>query len=87
MYLMFDNPSVSYEMIIRIGKVIHHDFSGQINGLSAVQGLVNEDQEPYGNKTKDQDAAYWRQKYYDLLEEYNSFLKKEKTELENKKRK
>lgn len=85
MYLMFDNPSVSYEVIIRVGKIIHHDFSKDIPELkSNVPGIFQEGQETYIT-AKDKDAAYWRQKYYDLLEEYNTFLKKEKTELERKK--
>ena len=85
MYLMFDNPSVSYEVIIKIGKIIHHDFSKEIAELKTnIPGIFMESPEPYGN-AKDKDAAYWRQKYYDLLEEYNAFLKKEKSDLEKKK--
>ncbi|MGV3632110.1 MAG: hypothetical protein ACO1O6_12950 [Bacteroidota bacterium] len=87
MYLMFDNPAVPYEVIIRIGKIIHHDFSAEISELKAnIPGIFTEGQEPYIT-AKDKDAAYWRQKYYDLLEEYNAFLKKEKAGLEGKKRK
>lgn len=84
MYLMFDNPTVSYEIIIKIGKIINHDFTEEIKALRKhLPSAFHEEQEVYGNKN----AAYWKQKYYDLLEEYNSFLKKYKEDMESKRRK
>jgi len=69
MYLMFDNPNVPYEIILEIGKILHHDFS---HDLKLIQMSVSEPIEHYGNK----DVNYWREKYYTLLEEYNELLKK-----------
>lgn len=72
MYLMFDNPQVDIETILKIGKIIHHDFSAEIKEMSAISPTSFEDPEnPYNNQTKE----YWKNKYLKLLEDYNELLK------------
>ncbi len=72
MYLMFDNPQVDIETILKIGKIIHHDFSAEIKEMSAINPTSFEDPEnPYNNQTKE----YWKNKYLKLLEDYNELLK------------
>ena len=34
-YLLFQNPNVSLNVVIQIGKIIYHDFSGEIKGLTS----------------------------------------------------
>jgi plasmid maintenance system antidote protein VapI len=34
MYLIFDNSNVSLDLVLQIGKIIHHDFSDSIKELS-----------------------------------------------------
>ena len=34
MYLMFENNTVSLDIVLQIGKIIHHDFSDTIKELS-----------------------------------------------------
>jgi hypothetical protein len=69
MYLMFENPNVPFETIEAIGKILHHDFSDEIKSMNSTVA------EPPITYAK-QDANYWREKYYTLLEEYNELLKK-----------
>jgi CRISPR/Cas system-associated exonuclease Cas4 (RecB family) len=69
MYLMFENPHVSYETIVALGKILHHDFSNEMRSMNS---MVSEPQEIYVK----QDLHFWREKYYTLLEEYNELLKK-----------
>lgn len=73
MYLMFGNPQIDLDTILRIGKAIHHDFSGEIKELKTVNTSAFDDpQEPY----KDPSQDYWKNKYMKLLEDYNELLKK-----------
>ncbi len=75
MYLMFENSNVPLDIVIKIGKIIHHDFSEEIKEFGAAYNGVNEPQSNYlkENITKD----YWKDKYLQLLEEYNALLKKQ----------
>jgi hypothetical protein len=71
MYLLFDNPNVSIDLILQIGKIIYHDFS--IEFPEIVQPASSEPEITY-ERINDN---YWREKYFSLLEEYNILLKKE----------
>jgi hypothetical protein len=83
MYLLFDNPNVPIDLILQIGKIIYHDFSLEFPEIIKGQYVSNEDPKEY-QKTND---SFWKEKYFTLLEEYNSLLKKEldkKSEKKNK---
>ena len=72
MYLMFDNSTVSLDLVLQIGKIIHHDFSDSIKELST-SPKVNES--PTAYEKGEISANYWKDKYLKLLEEYNLLLK------------
>ena len=71
MYLLFENTAVSIEHILQIGKIIYHDFS--LEFPEVIQPATSEPETTY-ERTKDN---YWREKYFALLEEYNTLLKNE----------
>lgn len=71
-YDQYHNPNVPYETVLLIGKIIHHDFSNEIKTLHS---RFSEPDEQYEVK----DIAYWREKYYTLLEEHSELLKKVKS--------
>jgi len=73
MYLMFENNSVSLDIVIQIGKIIHHDFSKEFKEFSPSQKVLNES--PTAYEKEESSAAYWKDKYLKLLEEYNVLLK------------
>ena len=76
MYLMFDSSNVSLDLVLKIGKIIHHDFSDEIKELGS---SINVKQELNSNFEKEEpNAEYWKNKYLKLLEEYNELLKKGK---------
>lgn len=63
MYDLFENPKVSIDYLLQIGKIISYDFSSQISEIK--------------NFTIDNDAipeTDWMQKYLTLLEKYNKLL-------------
>jgi hypothetical protein len=70
-YLLFQNPNVSLNVVIQIGKIIYHDFRGEIKGLTSD---VNHFHEPYGEKFNEEQS--WKEKYFLLMEEHLKLLKK-----------
>lgn len=67
LYNAFENPHLSIDYILEIGKVIHFDFSYEIKELSTVKVLSKLDQEP-------SEVEFWKNKYLNLLEEYKTLL-------------
>lgn len=74
MYHVFETANVSLDHIIAIGKIIHHDFYAEINELKNPSREFGEARPAYPSEEKD--VTYWRDKYYELLEEHNALLKK-----------
>lgn len=75
MYLMFDNSNVSLDIVLKIGKIIHHDFSEEIKEFSTFLRTSTLQQTLYSKEETSPD--YWKDKYLQLLEEYNALLKKQ----------
>lgn len=73
MYLMFENPKVSLDDILQIGKLINHDFSNEINEFKNIPDWNS--LEPHGTYRREENMEYWKAKYYELLEEYHQLLK------------
>jgi predicted transcriptional regulator len=73
MYLIYNDSTVSLDLVLQIGKLIHHDFSDSIKELPTSL-KVNES--PTAYEKEGISADYWKDKYLKLLEEYNLLLKK-----------
>ena len=73
-YNAFENASLSIEVILEIGKVIHHDFSKDIQELRNILQMTSDTDdfryEAFGENTME----YWKDKYLILLEKYNALL-------------
>lgn len=80
-YLMFDNPSVPLDTVIALGRVIYHDFSSEID-FNITSSTLNESKSKM--LPKENSTGYWKEKYYELLEE-NHTLYKRISELEKAK--
>lgn len=75
MYLLFENPAVSIDLILQIGKIIYHDFSLEFPEIIHRKMVANEpENKGYSNNDE---VAFWKEKYFTLLEEYNTLLKQE----------
>ena len=72
-YNLFENPHLSMEEILQIGKIIHHDFNSVFTEVSKYVSIVGEPEVPYGDS-----AAYWKDRYIALLEKYNALLERVK---------
>jgi predicted transcriptional regulator len=72
-YNAFENAQLSIDYILAIGKIIHYDFSEEIDELKGTSSTIEESSfQPYTAQSKDVD--YWKMKYYELLEKYNTLL-------------
>jgi hypothetical protein len=77
-YTAFENPVLSIEVILEIGKVIHHDFSNDINELKNYRQLTTEAIELHYTAFDENTVEYWKNKYLILLEKYNTLLEGKK---------
>ena len=73
-YLAFENSNLSLDYILAIGKIIHHDFSGEIRELKNHLVIANDPRVVYVDHPDN--SEYWKDKYLNLLEEYNALLLK-----------
>lgn len=72
-YNLFENPHLSLDEILQIGKIIHVDFSDLFTEVRNIKNGVEEPTATYGDS-----AAYWKDKFIALLEKYNALLEKGK---------
>lgn len=78
LYNIFNQIDVDTNTILKIGRIIHYDFSVTFTKLKS-DNLAKDPQEAYYTRDMDQlksDVNYWKEKYILLLEEYNKLLKK-----------
>jgi|SRR6218665_2750871 len=71
LYDVFETVDLSLDYVIEFGKILHYDFSEEIPQISSHRPIVKEPSPTYG----EENLEYWREKYYSLLEEYNTLLK------------
>lgn len=75
MYQMFENNNVSLDLILQIGEIIHYDFSEEIREINYTKGHLQDNKMPPYGKPANDEAEFWKNKYLNLLEEYNLLLK------------
>lgn len=75
-YLVFDNPNVSIDLIIQIGKIIHHNFAheiAEIRNLGYNSNLYEHEKNNYfstNDINSEENFITLKNKYIQLLEEY-----------------
>ena len=79
LYNIFEDPNVPLDTIIKIGRIIHHDFTKEIADVQifyphnqSVPSFEESQDESY--KNANQSVTYWKDKYFELLEKYNNLL-------------
>ena len=84
LYNQFTRQDVSLDVFLEIGKLIHHDFSQELNEFKPKARLSHLIEDVNDNEYGNQTAQYWKDKYMHLLEEYNELLKSQNLNLKNK---
>jgi predicted transcriptional regulator len=77
-YNIFERIDVDNDTILKIGTIIHYDFSEKFPKLKKPT-KTEDPQEEYYKRTMEQlkaDVDLWKGKYIALLEDYNKLLKK-----------
>ncbi len=72
LYLLFQNPQVSLDIVEQLGKLIYYDFSNEIQLLKNYNTVSDEQQINY----KDSEVTIWKEKYFILMEEHLELLRK-----------
>ena len=78
-YNLFENPQVSMDVVLEIGKIIHHDFTDLLPiTKNYTQGESNDVilEAPLVYNLDENTVEYWKNKYLVLLEKYNALLEK-----------
>lgn len=70
-YNAFETADLSLDLILEFGKILHYDFSQDIPQLANGKSIISDISTPYGENNPE----YWKEKYYQLLEEHNELLK------------
>ena len=85
-YNVFEKQDVSTDVLVQIGKIIHYDFSIDLKDLMPLRYDLNGNSFSGGDnhKSGNGNAEFWKNKYLDVLEKYNSLLA-EKVEVLKKK--
>lgn len=81
-YNAFENPNLSIEYILEIGKIIHHDFTDDILELKKYHSMTSEIRSEEKNQKErlSEDATeFWKNKYLGTLEKYNILLERKGT--------
>lgn len=76
-YQIFESQIVPVDYILAIGKIIHHDFTEEVEELktyklSIAQQMTSDRDHAFGSD-KDE-VEYWKNKYLSVLEKYNDLL-------------
>ena len=72
LYLLFQNPHVSLDVVEQLGKLIYHDFANEILLLKNYSVASDDQQVNYQNN----EVTIWKDKYYKLMEEHHELLKR-----------
>jgi len=70
-YYLFESKDVALDYILKIGEIIHYDFSAEIKEL---QRYKNEVSLKYDLENQSSEIEYWKNKYLEILEKYNQLL-------------
>ncbi len=87
-YNIFNNPNVDWEMILKISKAIHYDFSKDFTDLDKLNKYRTKEKLSFAmedNSSYNNDPDYWKNKYLELLEDYNKLFKEYFTKFIDKK--
>lgn len=74
LYYVFENPNVSLDLVIEIGKIIFYDFSRDLSQITI--STVSSEKLLEVNSDMNKNSEFWKEKYFSLLEEHLNLLKK-----------
>jgi len=79
-YNAFENPNLSIDYILEIGKIIHYDFTDDIHELKKYRATSIELQSENNSFSKElfsnDTTEFWKNKYLSILEKYNFLLER-----------
>ncbi|MFT6982403.1 MAG: putative transcriptional regulator [Crocinitomicaceae bacterium] len=78
-YYIFEKPNVSLDVVLQIGKILHHDFSLEMKGVT-LYSMQNQEAQTVADRrafnSEKEEIQHWKEQYYSLLEKYNDLLER-----------
>ena len=78
-YYTFEKPNVSLDVVLEIGKILHHDFSIEMKGVT-LYSTQNQESKTVNDRrifnSAEEETQHWKEQYYSLLEKYNDLLER-----------
>ncbi len=75
-YNIFDRIEVDNDTILKIGAIIHYDFTEKLPKLKNLTIPASPQFDPQETLRLREEVDYWKGKYISLLEEHNKLLKR-----------
>ena len=78
-YYIFEKPNVSLDVVLEIGKILHHDFSVEMKGVVLYSTQNKEARTVTDHRIFNsayEEVQHWKEQYYTLLEKYNDLLER-----------
>ena len=75
-YYIFEKPNVSLDVVLEIGKILHHDFSTEMKGVSLYNTQYPDSKQVEDFNSAAEEVNHWKDQYYALLEKYNDLLER-----------
>ena len=73
-YNLFENPDVSIDIVLTIGKIIQYDFNNDPRGLAKIP--IEYQLEKLTEVDIDfENPSYWKSKYFELVDQHKLLLK------------
>lgn len=82
MYNIFNNPNAPVDLVLKIGKIIQHDFSSELKEISQIPNEYKIEQLSKPDISFET-INFWKSKYFELLEQHKILLDKNQLLLEN----
>jgi predicted transcriptional regulator len=78
-YYIFEKPNVSLDVVLQIGKILHHDFSIEMKGVT-LYSMQNQEAQTVADRrvfnSEKEEIQHWKEQYYSLLEKYIDLLER-----------
>jgi len=78
-YVLLESPDLNWEVIRKIGDAINYDFRKIFPNMPVLTTIYENEGKRY--KTVEEEALYWKEKYYSLMEDNAEYIRELKSKI------
>ncbi|GAB3026239.1 hypothetical protein GCM10027051_33800 [Niabella terrae] len=75
-YNHIEDKNLSAEILLKYGEALNYDFSSELPDVKRIKAMLSNEEPATLNEAQKQ-IAYWKAKYYEILEKYNQILERQ----------